>query len=54
MNVIDAPRLGLRFEIRRSDAELVEFDVVGRSRGFIRGAHLHRKQTERFEVIEGS
>jgi uncharacterized protein YndB with AHSA1/START domain/quercetin dioxygenase-like cupin family protein len=54
MNVIHAPRLGIRFEIRRSDPELLEFDVVGRSRGFVNGAHVHRNQTERFEVIEGS
>ena len=33
---------------------MLEFDVVGRSRGFIHGAHVHRRQAERFEVIEGS
>jgi len=54
MNVIDAPALGLRFEILRSDPELLELDVVGRSRGFIEGYHVHRHQTERFEVIEGA
>ena len=54
MNVIDAPRLGIRFEIRRSEPDVLEFDVVGRSRGFIHGAHVHRRQAERFEVIEGS
>jgi uncharacterized protein YndB with AHSA1/START domain/quercetin dioxygenase-like cupin family protein len=54
MNVIDAPGLGLRFEILRSDPELIEFDVVGKSRGFIDGYHVHRHQTERFEVIEGA
>ena len=26
MNVIDAPRLAIRFEIRRSDPDLLEFD----------------------------
>jgi mannose-6-phosphate isomerase-like protein (cupin superfamily)/uncharacterized protein YndB with AHSA1/START domain len=54
MNLIDAPGLGIRFEIIRSDPELLEFDVVGSSRGFIDGWHLHRHHTERFEVIEGS
>jgi len=54
MNVIDAPRLGIRFEILHSDAELLEFDVVGRSRGFTGGYHVHRHQSERFEVIEGA
>ena len=54
MTVIDAPALGIRFEIRRNDAELAEFDVVGRTRGFILAEHVHSDQSERFEVIEGS
>ena len=54
MNVIDAPRLGLRTEIRHSGDELLEFDVVGRPRGFITHYHVHTRQTERFEVIEGT
>ena len=54
MNVIDAPGIGIRFEILRSDPELLEFDAVGRSRGFIEGYHVHLHQSERFEVIEGS
>jgi uncharacterized protein YndB with AHSA1/START domain len=54
MNVIDVPRLGIRFEIRRSDAELLEFDVLGRSRGFITQYHVHTLQSEHFEVIEGT
>jgi uncharacterized protein YndB with AHSA1/START domain len=54
MNVIDAPGLGIRFEIRDSSAELLEFDVVGRGRGFITQYHVHKLQSERFEVIEGT
>jgi quercetin dioxygenase-like cupin family protein/uncharacterized protein YndB with AHSA1/START domain len=54
MNVIDVPGLGLRFEIREHHEEMLEFDVVGRSRGFITGYHVHTRQTERFEVIEGA
>ena len=54
MNVIDAPALGIRFEVRRSDPDVLEFDVVGRTRGFLSGYHVHRRQSERFEVIEGS
>jgi quercetin dioxygenase-like cupin family protein/uncharacterized protein YndB with AHSA1/START domain len=54
MNVIDAPGLGLRFEIREHSDELLEFDVVGRSRGFITQYHVHTIQSEHFEVIEGS
>jgi uncharacterized protein YndB with AHSA1/START domain/quercetin dioxygenase-like cupin family protein len=54
MNVVDVPQLGVRFEIRDRTDELLEFDVVGRSRGFVEQAHVHRHQSERFEVIEGS
>jgi quercetin dioxygenase-like cupin family protein/uncharacterized protein YndB with AHSA1/START domain len=54
MNVIDAPALGLSFEIREHTEELLEFDAVGRSRGFITQYHVHTIQSERFEVIEGT
>jgi quercetin dioxygenase-like cupin family protein/uncharacterized protein YndB with AHSA1/START domain len=54
MNVIAAPGLGIRFEIRERSEELLEFDVVGRSRGFVTQYHVHRLQSEHFEVIEGS
>ena len=54
MNVIDAPALGLRFEIREHTDELLEFDAVGRSRGFITQYHVHTLQSEHFEVIEGA
>ncbi len=54
MNVIDAPALGLRFEIREHTEEKLEFDAVGRSRGFITQYHLHAIQSEHFEVIEGT
>jgi hypothetical protein len=54
MNVIDAPGLGLRFEIREHSEDLLEFDAVGRARGFITQYHAHTIQSERFEVIEGS
>jgi quercetin dioxygenase-like cupin family protein/uncharacterized protein YndB with AHSA1/START domain len=54
MNVIDAPGLGLRFEIREHSDELLEFDAVGRARGFITQYHAHTIQSEHFEVIEGT
>lgn len=54
MNVIDAPALGLSFEIREHTEELLEFDAVGRSRGFITQYHVHTSQSEHFEVIEGT
>jgi quercetin dioxygenase-like cupin family protein len=57
-DVLEAPTLGVRFEVRRTaaetDGELSEFDVVGRPRGFIGQPHVHRGQTERHEVIEGA
>jgi uncharacterized protein YndB with AHSA1/START domain/mannose-6-phosphate isomerase-like protein (cupin superfamily) len=57
-DVLEAAPLGVRLEIRRTAAdtggELVEFDVVGRARGFIARPHRHVKQTERHEVIEGA
>jgi quercetin dioxygenase-like cupin family protein/uncharacterized protein YndB with AHSA1/START domain len=56
--VLDAPSLGVQIEFRRTTeetgGELVEFDVVGRPRGFLTQAHVHPGQTERHEVIEGS
>ena len=56
--VLDVAALGVRVEIRKSaaqtDGELVEFDVVGRARGFIAQAHVHAAQSERHEVIEGT
>ena len=54
MNVIDAPGLGLRFEIREHSEDLLEFDAVGRTRGFITQYHVHTIQSEHFEVIEGT
>jgi uncharacterized protein YndB with AHSA1/START domain/quercetin dioxygenase-like cupin family protein len=56
--VLDVDELGMRVEVRRTGeetgGELFEFDVVGRARGFITQAHVHARQTERHEVIEGS
>ena len=54
MNVIDAPGLGLRFEIREHSDDLLEFDAVGHARGFITQYHVHTIQSEHFEVIEGT
>jgi uncharacterized protein YndB with AHSA1/START domain/quercetin dioxygenase-like cupin family protein len=53
MTMLDLAGLGVRIEIRRSDAEVLEFDVVGRARGFLAQEHVHVRQSERLEVIEG-
>ena len=57
-DVLDAPSLGVQIEFRRTTAEsggeLLEFDVVGRPKGFITTPHVHPSQRERHEVMEGS
>jgi quercetin dioxygenase-like cupin family protein len=56
-DVLDIPALGVRVEFRRTTeqtgGELLEFDLVGRPKGFITVPHKHPAQTERHEVIEG-
>jgi quercetin dioxygenase-like cupin family protein/uncharacterized protein YndB with AHSA1/START domain len=56
--VLDAPSLGVKIEFRRTaeetGGELLEFDVVGRPKGFITQPHVHPGQSERHEVIEGA
>ena len=51
------PELGIRVEFRRTAAEtggeVLELDVVGRPRGFLTQAHVHERQTERHEMLEG-
>ncbi len=52
--VLDIAAMGGRVEIRQSTAELVEFDVVGRMFGLVAQSHIHTRQSERYEVIEGA
>src|SRR4051812_15783025 len=56
--VLETPALGVNFELRRTAAdtngELIEFDVVGRARGFLAVEHVHNHQSEHYEVIEGT
>jgi quercetin dioxygenase-like cupin family protein/uncharacterized protein YndB with AHSA1/START domain len=57
-DVLQVPSLGIRVEFRRTTeetgGELLEFDVVGRPRGIVAQAHVHPRQSERHEVIEGA
>ena len=50
-DVLEVPRLGLTIEFRtttaQSGGERLEFDVVGRPRGFVAQAHVHPAQSER-------
>jgi mannose-6-phosphate isomerase-like protein (cupin superfamily)/uncharacterized protein YndB with AHSA1/START domain len=58
MTTLQVTRLGVVVEIRKTGedtgGELVEFDVIGRARGLIAQPHVHTRQTETHEVIEGS
>jgi uncharacterized protein YndB with AHSA1/START domain/quercetin dioxygenase-like cupin family protein len=58
MTTLQMTRLGVTVEIRKTaedtGGELLEFDVVGRARGFLTQAHVHTGQSERHEVIEGT
>jgi quercetin dioxygenase-like cupin family protein len=51
--VLHNPRSGERIVIRRSDAELLEFDVFLRPGAHVPGGHIHPEQEERFTVLEG-
>ncbi|HEX7301210.1 MAG TPA: SRPBCC family protein [Solirubrobacteraceae bacterium] len=56
-DVLNIDALGIDVELRQTaqetGGELLEFDVVGRARGFLVQPHLHAAQVERHEVIEG-
>jgi uncharacterized protein YndB with AHSA1/START domain/quercetin dioxygenase-like cupin family protein len=56
-DVLRVDALGVEVHIRRTGeetgGELVEFDVIGRARGFIAQPHIHTDQVERHEVIAG-
>src|SRR3954453_6021949 len=57
-DVLKMAPLGVSGELRRTAAdtggELIEFDVVGRARGFLAQPHVHTGQAESYEVIDGT
>ena len=57
-DVLEVPTLGITVEFRQTSAdtngELVEFDLTGRPRGFVTVPHVHPRQSERHEVLEGT
>jgi mannose-6-phosphate isomerase-like protein (cupin superfamily) len=57
-NVLDLAPLGVRVEMLRTATQtggaLLEFDVTGRARGFLAQTHIHVRQIERLEVLEGA
>jgi uncharacterized protein YndB with AHSA1/START domain/mannose-6-phosphate isomerase-like protein (cupin superfamily) len=54
-DVLDMAQLGCKVQLIRTaaetDGELIEFDVIGRPRGFLVQPHVHVDQSERYEVI---
>src|SRR6266511_2848626 len=57
-DVLEMARLGCSVKLLRTAAEtngeLLEFDVLGRPRGFLVQPHVHVGQVERYEVIGGT
>jgi quercetin dioxygenase-like cupin family protein/uncharacterized protein YndB with AHSA1/START domain len=57
-DVLQMEPVGLKVEFRRTGeetgGELLEFDVVGRSRGFLAQGHVHPSQVEHLEMISGA
>ena len=55
---LEIPTLAMRIVFRRRAAEtggeLLEYDVIGRPKGFPAQAHVHPEQSERHEVLAGS
>jgi uncharacterized protein YndB with AHSA1/START domain/quercetin dioxygenase-like cupin family protein len=57
-DVLSMPQLGCSVKLIRTAAEtggeLIEFDVLGRPRGFLVQPHIHVGQVEHYEVLAGS
>jgi uncharacterized protein YndB with AHSA1/START domain/quercetin dioxygenase-like cupin family protein len=57
-DVLEMKPLGIRVEFLRTSedtgGELAEFEVSGRSRGFLAQRHIHPSQVERLEMVEGA
>jgi quercetin dioxygenase-like cupin family protein/uncharacterized protein YndB with AHSA1/START domain len=57
MAVLEMEPVGLKVEVLRTGedtgGELLEFEVSGRSRGFLAQGHVHPTQEERLEMVEG-
>ena len=57
-DVLEVPELGFRITFLRTSeetgGEVLEYEVTGQNRGFLRQEHVHPDQTERFEPLAGS
>jgi mannose-6-phosphate isomerase-like protein (cupin superfamily) len=56
--VLDTTALGVTLEVvtpaAATNGAYLEFDAVGAARGIVAQPHVHERQTEHFEVLEGS
>lgn len=57
-DVLDIAALGMRIVFVRTaaetDGEVLEYEVIGRPRGFPAQRHVHPRQSERHEVLAGA
>jgi quercetin dioxygenase-like cupin family protein/uncharacterized protein YndB with AHSA1/START domain len=57
-DILEIPALGMRIVFARTAAEtdgsVLEYEVIGRPRGFPAQGHVHPRQSERHEVISGA
>jgi hypothetical protein len=55
--VLDTSALGFTLEViatgETTGGAYFEFDAVGKARGVVAQPHVHERQTEHFEMIEG-
>jgi quercetin dioxygenase-like cupin family protein len=52
-NAVTGERMHFRKTSRETNGEAVVVEVTVRPNGFVAAAHLHPRQSERFEVLEG-
>jgi uncharacterized protein YndB with AHSA1/START domain/quercetin dioxygenase-like cupin family protein len=57
-DVLEIPAVGMQIVFSRTaaetDGELLEYEVIGRPRGFTAQRHVHPRQEERHDVLEGA
>jgi uncharacterized protein YndB with AHSA1/START domain/mannose-6-phosphate isomerase-like protein (cupin superfamily) len=57
-DLLEIPELGFSIKFLKTSAEtggeVLEYEVTGANRGFLRQEHVHADQTERFEPLTGS
>jgi mannose-6-phosphate isomerase-like protein (cupin superfamily) len=51
---LDISAMGAQVEVRESIPDLLEFDITGRPFGLLTQPHVHTRQAERYEILEGA